>query len=118
MNLSSDPDAVQHINETFAATKQFLKPKLNAIRQYLTEMRLQEFDMEPSSMEMIQKDFIEMRREFNAGAEDLHAMLVLSRMLGILHGKSTLDAESWQYAKQMERERRSRINTKTNTKPA
>lgn len=58
-------------------------------------MRLQEFDMNPDNVKMIQEDFLEMRRSFNASADDLHMMLILSRMLGIIQGKTTLDAQSW-----------------------
>lgn len=73
-------------------------------------MRLQEFDMNPENMQMIQQDFIEMRRTFNASADDLHIMLILSRMLGIIQGKKALDAQSWNQAKSMEAERRKRID--------
>lgn len=108
--IKADTDTISQINETFVAAKQFLKPKLNAIRRFLTEMRLQQFDMNPVNMKMIQEDFIEMRRTFNATADDLHMMLILSRMLGIIHGKTALDAESWSQAKLMEAERRKRID--------
>lgn len=43
-------------------------------------------------------------------ADDLHIMMVLSRLLGIIQGKKMLDAESWNQAKAMETERRQRIN--------
>lgn len=109
--VKADADAVSLMNETYVAVKQFLKPKLNVVRRFLTEMRLQDFDMNPENMNMIQEDFIEMRRSFNATAEDLHIMLILSRMLGIIHGKKTLDADSWARAKTMETERRNRIES-------
>lgn len=73
-------------------------------------MRIQDFDMNPQNMKMIQDDFIEMRRLFNASADDLHMLLILSRMLGIIQGKKLLDAESWNQAKSMEMERRKRID--------
>lgn len=50
-----------------------------------------------------------MRRDFNATADDLHSLLILSRMIGILRGKSTLDADAWHEAKQLESDRRERI---------
>lgn len=108
--LKCDEDAVRLINETFVALRQFIKPKLNLIRGYLTMLRLQDFDMNPQDKEMIQKDFIEMRRSFNANADDLHSMLILSRLLGIINGKTTLDKECWSQAKQMDQERRHRIS--------
>lgn len=98
------------INETFVALRQFIRPKLNLIRGYLTMLRLQEFDMNPQDMDMIQNDFVEMRRTFNATADDLHSLLIISRMLGIIQGKTMLDTECWTRAKQMEQERRHRIN--------
>lgn len=104
-----DPDAVRLINETFEAVRQFLKPRLNAIRCFLTELRLRDFDMNPSNMQMIQDDFIAMRSKFNATADDLHILLIVSRLLGIMQGKCTLDEDSWNTAKAMETERRLRI---------
>lgn len=59
---------------------------------------------------MIQNDFVAMRQDFNASAEDLHSMLILSRMLGIIQGKVVLDEQSWNDAKQMEQERRKRVS--------
>lgn len=105
-----ETDSIRLINETFVALKQFIKPKLESIRIFLTECRLKEFNMDPTDMSMIQNDFVNMRRDFNATAEDLHALLILSRMLGIIQGKSSLDADCWTQAKQMEEERRKRIN--------
>lgn len=73
-------------------------------------LRLQDFDMDPQDKDMIQTDFVEMRRNFNANADDLHSLLILSRMLGIIQGKTNLDKECWSQAKQMEQDRRHRIN--------
>lgn len=72
-------------------------------------MRLQEFDMHPENPQMIQEEFIEMRRLHDASADDLHTLIILSRMMGILHGKKRLDTYSWNLAKLMENERRKRI---------
>lgn len=74
--------------------------------------------MNPENMKMIQEDFIEMRRSFNASADDLHMMLILSRMLGILQGKTILDDQSWNRAKAMESERRTRIEALPKTQPS
>lgn len=98
------------INETFVAVRQFIKPKLNLIRGYLTMLRMQDFDMDPRDSKMIQNDFVEMRRSFNANADDLHSMMITSRMMGIIQGKTRLDKECWSQAKHMEHERRQRMN--------
>lgn len=47
-----DQDSVRIIDETFVAVKQFLIPKLDVLRRFLTVHRLVEFDMNPESMEV------------------------------------------------------------------
>lgn len=76
----------------------------------LTSLRLQAFDMSPVDTKMVENSFVEMRKDFNATADDLHSMLILSRMLGIIANKPALDAESWDRATEMESERRKRVN--------
>lgn len=58
---------------------------------------------------MIQNDFVVMRRDHKATAEDLHTLLVLSRLLGLCSGYRALCAEMWTKAKVLESERRRRI---------
>lgn len=59
---------------------------------------------------MIQTDFVEMRRVDNkVGAEDLHSLLVLSRLLGLCNGRRALDADMWQRAKALQKQRKERI---------
>lgn len=65
--------------------------------------------MNPENMQMIQNDIVEMRRKFNASADDLHLLMVLSRLIGIIEGREILEAKSWEQAKTMEMERRERI---------
>lgn len=50
--LKVDQDSVRIIDETFVAVKQFLKPKLDTMRKFLTLHRLVEFDMNPECMEV------------------------------------------------------------------
>ena len=42
-------------------------------------------------------------------ADDLHHMLVLSRLLSLSEGRRTLTAETWQRVKRMEKERIERM---------
>lgn len=72
-------------------------------------MRLKDFNMMSENMNMVQDDFVQMRRQYNASADDLHSMMILSRLIGIVEGKEILDEEIWKRAKVMEDERRSRI---------
>lgn len=50
-----------------------------------------------------------MRRDHKATAEDLHTLLVLSRLLGLCSGGRLLCAEMWTKAKELEAERRRRL---------
>ncbi|KXJ73685.1 hypothetical protein RP20_CCG015250 [Aedes albopictus] len=107
--LVPDVDAVKMIGETLKAGKHFIQPKLTEMRKFLTRQRIQEFDMKNFDPEVIENDFITMRKERDASAEDLHSLLVLARLLGLSRGKSTMDRECWEYAKQLEQERKNRV---------
>ncbi|XP_001656900.2 mini-chromosome maintenance complex-binding protein [Aedes aegypti] len=107
--LVPDVDAVKMIGETLKAGKHFIQPKLTEMRKFLTRQRIQEFDMKNFDPEVIQNDFIQMRKESDATAEDLHSLLVLARLLGLSRGKSSMDRECWEYAKQLELERKNRV---------
>lgn len=63
---------------------------------------------------MIQTDFVQMRSiNKEMGAQDLHSLLVLSRLLGLWNGRSALDADMWQHAKALEQQRKERIDIPT-----
>uniref|UniRef100_U5EXQ7 Mini-chromosome maintenance complex-binding protein n=1 Tax=Corethrella appendiculata TaxID=1370023 RepID=U5EXQ7_9DIPT len=104
-----DTDSIRLIGETIKAGKHFIQPKLNEIRKFLTQMRMQEFNMSATDPVMIQNDFVKMRQDETVTADDLHQLLVLSRLLGLIRGKSALDMESWNHAKELEIERRNRV---------
>lgn len=60
---------------------------------------------------MIQNDFVQMKKENGeVSAQDLHSLLVLSRLLGLSQVKSCMSREIWEQAKQLERERKGRID--------
>ncbi|XP_055908150.1 mini-chromosome maintenance complex-binding protein [Eupeodes corollae] len=108
--LSVDNDRISLISETLKAAKHYAQPKLDAIRCYLTAAKLSSFDMNPADSDMIQTDFVEMRKaNAKVGADELHRLLVLSRLLAIATGKTQFDTESWDKAKQMEETRLRRI---------
>lgn len=110
--LNFDKDNIDLTAETLKAVRHYAQPKLNAIRCYLTKAKLFEFGMDPTESEMIQTDFVEMRKaNSNVGPDDLHRLLVLSRLLAIANGKSKLDKDSWIKAKQMETMRTNRISS-------
>ncbi|XP_058465034.1 mini-chromosome maintenance complex-binding protein [Malaya genurostris] len=114
--IISDADAVKLIAETIKAGKHFIQPKLNEMRKFLTQQKILEFNMKSFDPEIIQNDFIQMRKESDASAEDLHSLLVLARLIGLSRGKRMLDQDCWEYAKQLECKRKDRIDTLTKRK--
>ncbi|XP_065361281.1 mini-chromosome maintenance complex-binding protein [Calliphora vicina] len=111
--LKTDPESIQLISETLKAAHHYLNQnsRLDQFRRFLTLAKTSSFTMNPDDTEMIQNDFVEMRKADSVtNADDLHSLLVLSRLLAIAHGKDILDKESWNMAKEMETKRRQRIN--------
>lgn len=109
----NDIDAVKLIPENIAAGLHFLKPKLNAIRRYLTECRMQDFEITESGRKLIESDFVKLRETTNVQVEDLHSLLVISRLVGISRGLKKFELESWATAKRLENWRLERIDNKT-----
>lgn len=107
--LNPEADSVKLIQETMAAGKHFLKAKLSPIRKILTRMRIEEFSMEINDQNMIEQDYVKMRQDRNATVEDLHKLLVFSRLLGKASGETVLSREFWEDAKNSEEERLERI---------
>lgn len=107
--LIPDVDTIALIDETLKAGKHFSQPKLSEMRRFLTLQRIREFDMKTFDPEIIQNDFLRMRKEVDASAEDLHSLLVLARLLGLSRGKVSLDSETWEHAKELEQERKRRV---------
>lgn len=113
-----DADSVRLINENFAAGLHYMRPKLNAYRRYLTKCRMQQFDINEDEIKMIETDFVKIRESLkNFQVENLHSLLVLSRLLGISKGLTRLDMESWESAKKFEIERSARMEKRNVNEP-
>lgn len=98
------------MKETFVAVKHFLAPKLASIRKYLTAQRKAEFTVNPEDTEMIQNDFVEMRKaNEKMTADDLHSLLVLSRLMGLARGTGVMNKEIWNDTIALETERKERV---------
>ena len=86
---------------------------LNRMRNYLTVIRLTDFNLGSNMEEIVQQDFIQSRvpgKENPMTPEDFHLLLVLSRLLALTYGHKELTDTVWQRAKAMESERQSRIS--------
>ena len=112
--LNPEDGSVKLIQETMIAGKHFLKSKIHLIRKILTQMRIDEFSMEINDQNMIEQDYVKMRKDRNATVDDLHKLLVFSRLLGKTNGEMVLNRECWEEAKSSEEERLERIENVKN----
>uniref|UniRef100_A0A182K614 Mini-chromosome maintenance complex-binding protein n=1 Tax=Anopheles christyi TaxID=43041 RepID=A0A182K614_9DIPT len=105
-----DLDAIKLIDETIKAGRHYINPKLDDMRRFLTAARVREFDMKTLDPTVVQDDFVRMRTENSAVTmDDLHALFVLARLLGLSRGRKSLLREDWERAKSLESERRNRV---------
>ncbi|XP_037708457.1 mini-chromosome maintenance complex-binding protein [Drosophila subpulchrella] len=113
MPINADAKAVELFEESLKAAHHYLQPaRLHQFRKYLTTARISSFNVSEEHTEMIQQYFVDMRKaNSKSNADDLHGLLVLSRLLGIAQGKDTLDKETWQLATEFEAKRRQRLQS-------
>ncbi|KAH8411934.1 hypothetical protein KR222_002799 [Zaprionus bogoriensis] len=110
--LNADAKAVEICEESLQAALHYLQQpaRLQQFRSYLTMARTAQFSVSEDLTETIQQHFVEMRRaNVKSNADDLHGLLVLSRLLGISRGKQALDKETWHLATEYEAKRRQRL---------
>ncbi|XP_011183671.1 mini-chromosome maintenance complex-binding protein [Zeugodacus cucurbitae] len=109
--IEYDDQSVEVIEESLKAARHYLNPtRLNQFRRFLTMAKLTEFNVNPAESEMIQNDFVEMRKNKSIrDAEELHHLLVLTRFFAVARGKNVLDKDTWELAKQMESIRQKRF---------
>lgn len=71
---------------------------------------MQDFNISSDDSKMIENDFVEMRRSNKEiGPNELHSLLVLSRLIGLAKGRNIFDQNAWNLAKHMEEIRRNRL---------
>ncbi|KAK5882086.1 hypothetical protein CesoFtcFv8_020709 [Champsocephalus esox] len=85
--------------------------QLNKFRMYLSVARLLDYSISDEMTKSVEDDFVDMRKDDpqSVSAEDLHSMLVVSRLLSLSLGLTSLCTDSWLRAKHMEVLRRSRV---------
>ena len=60
--------------------------------------------------QVIQEDFVRLRQtDKTFSADNLHSLMVLSRLMSLSHGLNTLTPEMWKRSLEMEMERISRL---------
>ena len=84
---------------------------MEQMRAFLGVARLAEYSLSSEMQEVLQNDFVKSRQQdhSNMTAEDFHLLLLMSRLMSLSYGQSTLTPEMWTRVKQMEAERRARL---------
>lgn len=84
--------------------------RLDRFRRYLTRCELANIFIDDDQMKIIQNDFVAMRQsDSKVSVDDLHLLLVFSRLLAISHAKDNVDRECWNTAKALNKKRLERI---------
>lgn len=112
VKLKPESEAVELVNENIAAGVHYIKPRLNSIRRYLVQCRQATFEIGEEETKIIEKDFAKMREDASLQVDELHSLMVVSRLIGISEGKAKLGESAWNTAKGLERERLSRFEKK------
>ncbi|XP_042560954.1 mini-chromosome maintenance complex-binding protein isoform X2 [Clupea harengus] len=85
--------------------------QMNRYRLYLSVTRRMDYSISEEVTKAVEEDFVEMRKDDpqSMSAEDLHRMLVVSRLLSLSFGQTTLSTDVWMKTKHLEMLRMSRI---------
>ncbi|KFW84765.1 Mini-chromosome maintenance complex-binding protein [Manacus vitellinus] len=84
---------------------------LNKFRIYLSLLRLLDYSISDEVTKAVEEDFVEMRKNDpeSITADDLHKTLLVARFLSLSAGQTTLSRERWLRAKQLEAQRKARL---------
>lgn len=113
MKIDSESEKVY--SEIIELAEQYLKNenRLTNIRSYLAAVRNAKFEFNENVTKEIQNDFVKLRQTYKSvNSDHLHALMILTRLLSLSHGSSTLNTEYWKKAVEMETERLSRLAEK------
>lgn len=101
----SPPENAQRVLNSISADT------MQQMRAFLGMARLAEYSLSPEMQRVLQDDFVKSRQQNqnNMTAEDFHLLLLLSRLMSLSCGQSSLTPELWSRVKQMEAERRARL---------
>nr|XP_039263900.1 mini-chromosome maintenance complex-binding protein-like [Styela clava] len=90
---------------------------LNKSRSFISFIKLMDYELTQEMTKTIQDDFVSARRQDPNGvtADDLHAWLVLARLLSISVGQQNLSHQRWERVKALEVQRKERLTGSTCT---
>lgn len=111
MRLLAEPDAIVDVNETFEAARFFMSgTRLSAVRKYLSVLRLRQCDM--SNIEFVGPEWANLRQQnVHLKQDDLHRLLVISRLIALSYGHLILTKDDWDKAVVMELDRQCRARS-------
>ncbi|KAM8923929.1 mini-chromosome maintenance complex-binding protein isoform 2-T2 [Pelodytes ibericus] len=102
------PNLEQYMEALLTAT---LPSLLNKFRVYLSLLRFIDYSISEEVTKAVEDDFVDMRKTDpqSISADDLHLLLVVARLLSLSVGQTTLSRDRWLRAKQLEMERKKRL---------
>ena len=100
------------MKESYEGVRAYLNEKISdKLRIYLTRVKLMDFELGEDMVKKIGQDYVSMRQKNEkVNSSDLHTLLVLSRLLALSHGRTTLTTDDWSRAVEMESERKLRTS--------
>uniref|UniRef100_A0A8C5RAN8 Mini-chromosome maintenance complex-binding protein n=1 Tax=Leptobrachium leishanense TaxID=445787 RepID=A0A8C5RAN8_9ANUR len=107
------PSSMERYVEALLASA--LPSLLNKFRVYLSALRFLEYSITDEVTKAVEDDFVEIRRmdPHSMSADDLHRLLVVARLVSLSAGQTTLSQERWLHAKQLEEQRKGRLQEHT-----
>ncbi|XP_014215914.1 mini-chromosome maintenance complex-binding protein [Copidosoma floridanum] len=110
--LKPDPGTVKIYPQVLEAAKQYMKngTRINNLRAYVNALKNAVFSFSEETLSIIQEDFVRLRQaDGKFSADNLHSLLVLTRLMSLSYGLNTLKPEIWKKSVEMEIERTSRL---------
>ncbi|KAK6635761.1 hypothetical protein RUM44_001015 [Polyplax serrata] len=111
LNMRSNSVSQETLTESYEAVRIYLTEEvINKLRNYLTAVRLLDFELGEDMVKKIGEDYVTMRQQNEqVNSSDLHTLLVFSRLLALSHGRKHMIAEDWSRAVELETERKARF---------
>ncbi|XP_075703860.1 mini-chromosome maintenance complex-binding protein isoform X2 [Rhinoderma darwinii] len=102
------PSLEQYTEALLSATSLSL---LNKFRMYLSLLQLMDYAISEEITKAVEDDFVDMRKgdPHSISVDDLHRLLVVARLLSLSAGQTSLSSEMWLRAKELEIQRKSRL---------
>ncbi|XP_057329438.1 mini-chromosome maintenance complex-binding protein [Microplitis mediator] len=112
--IKVDEETEKTYPQVVQAAKMFLKDeqRLANFRGYLELMRGKEFKLGDDITDVIQQDFVALRRTDSklVNADSLHGLIVFARLMSLSYGEDSLSFDRWKQTFEIENERLGRLS--------